>query len=88
MNAESEENDPSPVISVTTGRALTSTERARRFRQRSKAGILLVPIEILPNEIDALIRGGLVTAAHRRDMDAVGSAVLDVLGMWMKKMRK
>ena len=47
----------------------SSTIRARHFRERQRQGIRIVQFELLPEEIEAFVRTGLVTKGQADDRD-------------------
>jgi hypothetical protein len=58
---------------------LTGSERVRLFRKRKAKDNLLVEIELLPTERDALIRLGLLHKSHRSNRTAVRDALYQFL---------
>jgi hypothetical protein len=54
---------------------LTGSERVRLFRKRKAKDNLLVEIELLPTERDALIRLKLLHKSHRSNKAAVKEAI-------------
>lgn len=64
-----------PVLSSSTESQRTSTERTRRHRERQRQGIRVVRIEVSEDQIDVLVRRGLLGAAQRRDYHALRDLV-------------
>jgi hypothetical protein len=58
---------------------LTGSERVRRTRERQGRDILLIKVEILPGERDALIRLGLLHKSHRSNRIEVRDALIAFL---------
>ena len=65
-----------------------STIRTRHFRERQRAGIWVVQFELLPEEVDAFVRRGLITAAQRVDRAALFKALEHVLNEWLESQRQ
>ena len=55
--------------------ALTPRQRQRRHRDRRRAGIFVVPVEVTSEMVEALCRRGDVDEANSSDLDQVGEAV-------------
>jgi hypothetical protein len=60
-------------------RAMTSTERSQSARRRKQDRLTLVKIEMLEEEIDALVQRGLLRAAERGDAAAIAGSLYDLL---------
>jgi hypothetical protein len=58
---------------------LTGSQRVALSRRRKRKDIVLVGIEILPTERDALIRMGLLNKVARNDRKAVREALYEFL---------
>ncbi len=50
-------------------------ERQRRFRERRRAGIFVVPVKVTCETVEALIKRGDLDEADARDLDCVGKAI-------------
>ncbi len=50
-------------------------ERQRRHRERRRAGIFVVPVEVTCEMVEALIIRGKLDEADARDLDCVGDAI-------------
>ncbi len=50
-------------------------ERQRRFRERRRAGIFVVPVRVTCEMVEALIKRGDLDEADARDLDSVGEAI-------------
>jgi hypothetical protein len=58
----------------------TSTQHVRRYRQRKKQGVLLLPrIEVTAEMVDALVEAHLLQAWDESDPAAVAAAVVKLL---------
>ncbi len=57
----------------------TSRDRMRRTRERHRAGLRSVPLDVRDSEIKALIKLGLMARDATGDVDAIGVA----LGRWL-----
>ncbi len=49
--------------------------RQRRFRERRRAGIFVVPVQVTYEIAEALIKRGDLDEADARDLDCVGEAI-------------
>ncbi len=52
-----------------------AAERQRRHRQRRRAGIFVVPVQVTYEIAEALIKRGDLDEADARDLDCVGEAI-------------
>jgi hypothetical protein len=52
-----------------------AAQRMRRYRERRKAGAVLVELECPPDAIDSLVAHGWPDPARRDDRGAIGEAV-------------
>ncbi len=50
-------------------------ERQRRHRDRRRAGIFVVPVEVTGEMVEALVDRGDVDEANSSDLDYVGKAI-------------
>jgi len=64
-------------------RVNSSTRLTRHFRERQRSGVRMDWFELLTGEIDAFVRGGLVTAAERDDRAALFKALEHVFHDWL-----
>ena len=61
----------------------TSTDRARRLRERRARGIAMVaPVEVGEGGVDLLVDNGLLKQYQADDRHAVGEACLAALEQW------
>jgi len=72
----------------TIGTVSTSTIRTGQLRERQRTGIPVVQFELLPEEVDAFVRRGLITAAERDDRAALFKALEHVLNEWLERQRQ
>jgi hypothetical protein len=66
---------------------IPSTVRARRCRERQKCGRRIIQFELLPDEIDAFVRSGLLAARDRNDRERLGHAPESVMEFWKVRQR-
>ncbi len=52
-----------------------AAERQRRHRERRRAGIFVVPVQVTCEMVEALIKRGDLDEAGARDLDCVGEAI-------------
>ena len=52
-----------------------AAERQRRHRERRRAGIFVVPVQVTCEMVEALIKRGDLDEADARDLDCVGEAI-------------
>ncbi len=52
-----------------------AAERQRRHRERRRAGIFVVPVQITCEMVEALFKRGDLDEAGARDLDSVGEAI-------------
>ena len=50
-------------------------ERQRRYRERRRAGIFVVPVEVTGEIVEVLVKRGDLDETGARDLDCVGEAV-------------
>ncbi len=50
-------------------------ERQRRFRERRRAGIFVVPVQVTREMVEALCKRGDLDEADDLDVDSVGEAI-------------
>ncbi len=50
-------------------------ERQRRFRERRRRGVFVVPVEVTGEMVEMLVERGDLDEAGARDLDCVGEAV-------------
>ncbi len=50
-------------------------ERQRRHRERRRAGIFVVPVQVTCEMVEALFKRGDLDEAGARDLDSVGEAI-------------
>ena len=50
-------------------------ERQRRHRERRRAGIFVVPVQVTCEMVETLIKQGDVDEANSSDLDCVGKAI-------------
>ena len=55
--------------------------RSRRHRARRQKGVVVAPIEVQPEVIDALVFCLFLEEADRHDRAAIGEAVNELLGL-------
>ena len=55
--------------------AITGAERSRVFRARRKAGARVVLLELAADQVEGLVRCGLLAPDRRGDIAAIGAAV-------------
>ena len=61
----------------------SSTDRARRLRERRSRGVVLVaPVEVGAGGLGLLVSNGLLKEHQTRDRKAVGEACLAALEQW------
>ncbi len=60
---------------MTPPRPLPAAERQRRFRERRRRGVFVVPVEVTGEIVEALIKRGDLDEADARDLDCVGEAI-------------
>ncbi len=59
-----------------TGPAPTAAaERQRRHRERRRAGIFVVPVQVTCEMVETLIKQGDLDEANSSDLDCVGKAI-------------
>ncbi len=54
---------------------IPAAERQRRHRERRRAGIFVVPVQVTYEIAEALIKRGDLDEADARDLDCVGKAI-------------
>ncbi len=64
MNARRDSDAPTPAA-----------ERQRRFRERRRRGVFVVPVEVPCEMVQALVDQGNVDEAKSSDLDQLGDAV-------------
>ncbi len=52
-----------------------AAERQRRHRERRRAGIFVVPVQVTYEMVEALIKRGDLDEADARDVDSVGEVI-------------
>ncbi len=52
-----------------------AAERQRRHRERRRAGIFVVPVQVTCEMVEALFKRGDLDEAGARDLDSVGEAI-------------
>ncbi len=52
-----------------------AAERQRLLRERRRAGIFVVPVQVTSEMVEALVDQGDVDEAHSSDLDCVGKAI-------------
>ncbi len=50
-------------------------ERQRRFRERRRRGVFVVPVEVTGEMVETLVERGDLDEAGARDLDCVGEAI-------------
>ncbi len=55
--------------------AMGTARRQRRFRERRRRGVFVVPAEVTGEMVDALVDHGKVDEANAYDRDCVGKAI-------------
>ncbi len=60
---------------MTPPRPLPAAERQRRHRERRRAGIFVVPVEVTGEMVQALVDQGDVDEANSSDLNRVGNAI-------------
>ena len=60
---------------MTARRDEAAALRQRRFRERRRAGIFVVPVQVTSEMIEALIKRGDLDEADVHDLDCVGEAI-------------
>ncbi len=50
-------------------------ERQRRFRERRRRGVFVVPVEVTGEMVEALVDQGDVDEGNSSDLDCVGKAI-------------
>ncbi len=50
-------------------------ERQRRFRERRRRGVFVVPVEVTGEIVEVLVKRGDLDEAGARDLDCVGEAI-------------
>lgn len=69
-----------------TGSPLSpAAERARLARERRRRGLIVVPVEIFREEVEGLVRQGLLDPSDADDRWKIGSAVARVLETWLAR---
>ncbi len=53
----------------------SAARRQRRHRERRRAGIFVVPVQVTGDLIEALIKRGDLDEMDARDLDCVGEAI-------------
>ncbi len=63
----------------------TRAERQRRYRERRKRGLCVVPLEVSEAEIDHLVRSGLLDPLDASDPEKLATAIRSAMheGTWM-----
>lgn len=61
---------------------MSAAERAKRYRARQQAGVVVVPVEITWNDIDAFEATCLAGWSQSDDREALSKAVRTVLNLW------
>ena len=54
---------------------ISDGERQRRFRERRRRGVFVVPVEVTGEMITALVEQGDMDEANSSDLDYVGEAI-------------
>ncbi len=54
---------------------ISDGERQRRFRERRRRGVFVVPVEVTGEMITALVEQGGMDEANSSDLDYVGEAI-------------
>ncbi len=54
---------------------IPAKERQRRFRDRRRRGVFVVPVEVTGEIVEALVDQGALDEAGARDLDSVGEAI-------------
>ena len=55
----------------------SAVRRQRRHRERRRAGIFVVPVQVTGDLIEALIKRGDLDESDARDLDCVGEAIAE-----------
>ncbi len=55
--------------------AIPDRERQRRFRERRRRGVFVVPVEVTGEIVEALVKRGDLDEAGARGLDCVGEAI-------------
>lgn len=59
--------------------SLSGADRARRYRERQQAGLIVVSVEVAPEDLTALIEYGLLEPQNSADRSEVGEAIETLL---------
>ncbi len=54
---------------------ISDGERQRRFRERRRRGVFVVPVEVTGEIVEALVKRGDMDEANSNDLDCVGKAI-------------
>ncbi len=54
---------------------ISDGERQRRFRERRRRGVFVVPVEVTGEIVEALVKRGDLCEADALDLDCVGEAI-------------
>ena len=77
--AQDTQMTPTPPTTEPVARSLAA-ERMRLFRERRRKGLRCLTIELHEDEIDALVRMGLLTPEMRNDANAIIEAMYAFFG--------
>ena len=61
---------------------MSAAGRSKRYRARQQAGVVVVPLEVTWNDIDAFEASNLATWSQSDDRTALAEAVRAVLNLW------
>lgn len=60
---------------MNTSSPMSSRERMRRYRQRMRRGVFMVPVEVDQTFVDRLVAAGLLRDSCAEDYDAIAAAI-------------
>jgi hypothetical protein len=84
--SDAQGNDAAGLMSGVQRRCISSTERARKSRQRKREGLRVLRIDIRETEVDTLAKIGLLHEEDREDIGAVAEAIYRVFDVVFTKL--
>jgi hypothetical protein len=64
--------------------AMSGAEKARRARERERAGIFVFPVPLTCAVLAAMIEEGLISEAEAFDREATGEVIADIVCQFIK----
>ena len=62
-------------MSAAASAPVSDAERQRRFRERRRRGVFVVPLEVSFEMLEALVDQGDIDEANSSDLDRIGKAI-------------